>query len=160
VSKQTEDSATPYPPIANSVHTEVTPCPEYASTPTTPMLRVILELFLFWRLQPRARQPRQQIIPDLRRLLRCQIFPHVHNVSRLPVWVVMDRCRFSYMQSQQSSTCNRGRYNKSTHADHAVTKITSVQFAPMHTVLWILFSAKSNTRLWQTIPIIFVTCEL
>ena len=88
---------------------------------------------LFRRLQLRTRQPRQQIIPDFRGLLRIQIFPHVHNVSHPSGWVVMNRGRFSCMQSQQSSACNCGRCNKSTCADRAVTKITHVQSAPMNT---------------------------
>jgi len=36
------------------------------------------------------------------------------------------------MQSQQSSANNHDRYNKSTRADHAITKIASVPSAPAH----------------------------
>jgi len=79
--------------------------------------------------------PRQRIILDLRLQLRNLIFLHVHNVKRPPVWVVMNRGRFFCMQYQQSSTNNHDRYNKSTHADHAVIRITSVPSAPMHTYL-------------------------
>jgi len=45
----------------------------------------------------------------------------------------MNKGGFSSMQSQQSSSRNRGRYNKSTHADRAVTKITPVQSTFIHT---------------------------
>ena len=64
------------------------------------------------------------------------------------------------MQSQQSSARNRSHYNKSIRADRAVTKITPIQSASIHTNqrhkyiffsneggLWILFlPAKPTTK--------------
>jgi len=94
VSKQSGDSATPYPFGARSVHTEVTLCPEDASTPTTLVLSVIPELPPLRRLQLRAWWPRQQIIHDLRRQLHSLIFPHVHNMSCPLALVVIDRGGF------------------------------------------------------------------
>ena len=124
--------ATPYPPGASSNHTQVVRHPKDASTSTALMLCVIPELPPFRKLQLRARQPRQQIIPDLHRLLHSLIFSRVHNVSHPPAWIVMDRGGFSCMQSQQLSAGNYGHYNKSILADHALTRITPVPSASRH----------------------------
>jgi len=73
---------------------KVTLRPEDASIPATPMLQDIPKFPPFRKLQLHARQPRQQIIPNLSRLLHSQVFPQDHNVSHPPVWVVMNRSRF------------------------------------------------------------------
>ena len=49
-------------------------------------------------------------------------FLHIHNVKRPPVWTVMDRGGFLCVQSQQSNDNYHDHYNKSTRADHAVTR--------------------------------------
>ena len=69
--------------------------PRRCFRPAIPMLQDISELPPFWRLQLRAWQPRQHVIPDLRRLLRNQIFPHVHNVPCPLAWVAMNIGEFS-----------------------------------------------------------------
>jgi len=109
VSKQPKDSLTLYPPGDSLVHTEVTLRPEYGSTPTAPLLQVISKLPSFRRLQLHARQPQQQISLDLRKQLYNQIFFHIHNVSCLPDWIVMNKSEFLCMQSQQSSASNHDR---------------------------------------------------
>ena len=77
---------------------------------------------------------RQQIIPDLCLQLHQGrlIFLHVYNVKHPSAWAVMDRGGFLCMQSQQSSANYLGRYNKSTRANHAFTRITPVLFTLMH----------------------------
>ena len=57
VSKQPEDSATPYHSRVSLIHTEVTFLPEDAFVLVAPMLQDITELPLFQRLQLRVRPP-------------------------------------------------------------------------------------------------------
>ena len=65
----------------------------------------------FWRLQLRTKQLQQQITLNLRRQLRDLIILHVHNMQCHSAQAVMNSDGFSCMQSQQTSTTNRGRYN-------------------------------------------------
>ena len=65
------------------------------------------------------------VIPDLRRQLHSQIFFYVHNVSRPPSCVVMDRGNFFCIQFLQSIASNHGHYNINTwrscgYGDHHV----------------------------------------
>ena len=76
------------------------------------------------RLQLRAEHPYQQFTMDLHRRLRHHIFLHVHNVGRHSTWAIMDNEGLPYMHSQQVSTTDHDRYNKSTRANHAITKIS------------------------------------
>ena len=52
--------------------------------------------------------------------------------QRPPAWTVMDRGRFLFMQTQQSSAHHHGCYNRLARAYHVVARITSVSSAPMH----------------------------